>query len=800
MQRIALSLLALLMASLSWAVPAKRTTRLIQQADGSTVEIRLVGDEYCHYWVAADGKMYKELENGTFTQMANRPSLLSERRIQNNERRAQRAAALRRNVGSSSASTGNKKGIIILVNYKDKAMVHTQEEFQAQMNEPNYSLNGHIGSLSDYFYDQSYGQLKIDFDVVGPYEVSQDLNYYGQNVRGDDRYPGALITEAINLAHNDGVNFSQYDWDGDKEVDQIFVIYAGYSEAAGGPSNTIWPHEWSLESAKYYGSGGNGAIHLDGVTIDTYACSSELQGAYGTMMDGIGTAAHEFSHCMGLPDFYDTQGSSPGMNTWSLMDYGCYNGDGCLPSPYTSYERWYSGWLTPTELSEGCEIAGMKPITQAPEAYIIYNAKDRDEYYMLENHQPQHDPTCEYRNWDAASYGHDMLVLHVDYDAYAWANNTVNNTASHQRMTIVPANNKHQNSVYPTTIAGNTYPGTGRKTALTNTTTPAATLYNANTDGSKLLNKPIDNIAVSNGLISFRFNGGTPLDIPQLKADPELIDSTGFVVSWEAVEGAEHYTLEVTDRSARPTLLFEEDFTENEHFNVTSDGSQDIGKELDNYLTNPGWTGEKLYRSPKRLKMGSSVATGKLLSPLFDAPAGGTLTVLINASKYGSDNGVVRVNLLDINGEVQQRFSIAPNGEDQELTFEGVTEKFSLRVETSSKRAYLNYLSAGALQDKKQASGQTQVIEDIQGTSYTLEQLTPGHTYAYRVKAIAQMRESEWSEMMKVTLPGGATAIDCVQDKAGTIYDGTIYNLTGQRVTKPTQGIYIIGGKKILFR
>lgn len=795
-------MLALLMASLSWAVPAKRTTRLVKQADGTTMELRLVGDEYCHYWVASDEKMYVEQEDGTFKRLFEMPSRQTERRFQNNERRAKRAAE-RRKMGTRSGSTGEKKGIIILVNYKDKAMVHTQQEFEAQMNEPNYSLDGHIGSLSDYFFDQSYGQLNIHFDVVGPYEVSQNLSYYGQNrnnQQGEDRYPGTLITEAVTLADADGVDFSQYDWTGDGYVDQVFVIYAGFAESSGAPSNTLWPHEWTLESARYYGSGGGGAMQIDGVIVDTYACSSELSGTYGSTMDGIGTAAHEFSHCLGLPDFYDTRGSSPGMNTWSLMDYGCYNGGGRVPSPYTSYERWYSGWLTPTELTEGCEVIDMKPITQAPEAYIIYNGANSNEYYMLENHQQTH-ASSEYRNWDKEAYAHGMLVLHVDYDAMAWAANTVNNVASRQRMTIVPANNKHTSYVTPSVIAGNTYPGTSRKTELTNTTTPAATLYNANTDGSKFLNKPIENITETSGLISFSFDGGLPLDTPVLDTNPAIIDSTGFVATWTYCEGADSYTLELTDRTPSPTtLLFEEDFEANGEFAVSSDQSTDISGNLNDYLTTSGWTGVKLYVAPHKMKFGSSLATGKLTSPLCQAPSDGVVNVVLTVDKYNNDTGVMNVSILGSDGSTKQKVSVTPDGNQRELTFEGVNEDFRINLETSAKRAYLRYLCVEAASGKQQANSRTTYYEGIQSTTCTVNDLNPGHTYICRVKAVSESRSSSWSNEVKFTLPKGTTAIDWLRDESINLHDSTIYNLAGQRVSKPTQGIYIVGGKKILLR
>lgn len=516
------------------AVPAKRVTRTATLADGTKVEVTLRGDEFGHYFEASDGTMYRKLENGIFEKVDDADqmkSAIGARRAQANERRRARF------VQQKASFEGTKRGLVILVNFSDKKMTYSQAEFQAYFNEIGYSKYGMGGSVRDYFLSQSYGKLDIEFDVIGPVTVSNGYAYYGGNdYSGNDKHPAAMVIEALKLV-NDSVDFSKYDWDDDKEVDQVYVIYAGYGEASGTDSNpledTIWPHEYSLSSAKYYGDG-TGALKYDGVRIDTYACSNELMGVSGTSIDGVGTACHEFSHCLGFPDFYDTSGSSTlnfGMDVWDIMDSGCYNGDGKWPCGYTSYERMIAGWLTPTELTEYTEVTNMQALTDAPEAYIIYNKANRNEYYLLENHQ--------LKSWDKKAYGHGMLILHVDYNQNIWQNNTVNNTKARQRMTIIPADNSYSNRT-AAALAGDPWPGTKKKTSLTNTTTPAAKLYNNNSTGDKFLNYPLNNITEKSGLISFV--GGTKPDAIlspfALDEKPsEVYDLNGRKVTWPKTNG-----------------------------------------------------------------------------------------------------------------------------------------------------------------------------------------------------------------------------------------------------------------------
>lgn len=533
-KRIHFSLLLSLISVICLAMPAKRIKRSLTLADGTTVMATLVGDENGHWYVDDMGKALSEDNTGvahylSLYELDTRQRAMTERMaMRNKSRRARLAKAKQMSSAITRGSdetiyngyTGKKKGLVILVNFTDKKFTFKRADFLALANEKGYNKDGAQGSVSDYFRDQSYGKFELQFDVVGPYDLSHDMKYYGKNDdRDDDVLPGDMVTEAVKLADKD-VNYADYDWNRDGEMDQVYIIYAGYSEEQGGPAYAIYSHEWDLESAHYFNYGGEGAILLDNVWINTYACSSELKDFTGKKMNGIGTMCHEFSHCLGLPDLYDTGiGINFGMGTWSLMDYGSYNGDSYRPCGYTSYERWAAGWLEPVELSATTSVTNMKPITEAPEAYVIYNDANNNEYYLLENRQ--------LTSWDEAGYGHGLLILHVDYDQEAWEDNTVNNEASHQRLTIIHADN---DDLY-TSFEGDPYPGTSGNNALTDFSIPAARLYNANTDGKLFMRKPITDITENaDSTISFNFsNSKNPTGITQhqTSASKKIYSITG---------------------------------------------------------------------------------------------------------------------------------------------------------------------------------------------------------------------------------------------------------------------------------
>ena len=529
MKKVFCTFLLAMMASLVFAVPAKPgLTKLLNLSDGTTVRATLVGDEFAHYWLGLDGKTYQAVA-GTETYQVVDPQVVKQqaqvRRTRANARRMKRLAPQR--VGEINSITGKKKGLIILVNFTDVTFksANDNEFYQRIANEEHFSEGDFQGSMYDYFYAQSDGQFELTFDVIGPITVANKQSYYGGNdSNGDDKHPAEMVIEAL-LAVDSQVNFADYDWNDDKEVDQVYVVYAGKGEADGGAANTIWPHEWQLSEAKIYGDG-DGKQKLDGVTIDTYACGQELDGQTGNIA-GIGTMCHEFSHCLGYPDFYDTDYSGgPGMGFWDLMDGGSYNGGGFLPAGFTSYERWVAGWKVPTELTVTQTVSNMKALQETgSDAYIIYNPGNQNEYFLLENRQ--------LTGWDAGLPGKGLLIIHVDYDKTVWENNQPNDDPSHQRMTWIAADNKYQYTMYNGTknftregMVNDLYPY-GSINAFNRNTTPAATLFNANTDGSYYLNSSVESITQNaDGTISFSFNASAPNpDIPPATSE-ETIDFT----------------------------------------------------------------------------------------------------------------------------------------------------------------------------------------------------------------------------------------------------------------------------------
>ncbi len=795
MKRNLFALFLLISSATLLAAPAKRVTKTIT-VSGRQVEVTLRGNEKLHFWQSADGMRYQEAENHSYVLLSDETvkSALASRKFQTKKETETVTSMHKARAKRKIKYSGQQRALVILAQFQDKKFsiadsASLKPEYEKVMTQENYTENFQHGSVRDYFKAQSYGMFDFVVDVVGPYTLPEKMAYYGANDRdGNDLKPATMVYHAVQAADAD-VDYSTYDWDGDGEVELVYVIYAGYGESQGADKSTVWPHAWSLSSAPSYGETDIDNLVFDNVKVDDYACSCELNGSSGKSMDGIGTICHELSHCFGLPDFYCTDDShwDLTMDEWSILDYGCYGNNGYCPVSYTAYERWACGWLEPTELNTPQYVEGMSDIDENGESYILYNEANKDEFYILQNIQR--------KGWNSYAPGHGMLVVHVDYDDEAWMYNTVNNVSSHLRMSPICADNKRGGY----DLTGDPYPGTSRNTQLTDNSQPAATLFNANTDGRKFMHKPITEIAESSdGRISFTFMGGEKVEVPTgIKATEVhgLITAT-----WD--EGADDiasYNIKYgiyDETGTSEESIIDEDFR---NCVRASDGNSDISLFLNQYLSASGFTGTKLYQGTKGLKMGSSKADGQLISPALEERSG-KIKIRLASEIYGTvNNATLTVSVFENGYRIPFYISESlPVGVEQVLEVSGVPQGYFVSVD-AYKRCYLTKYQIVSSGDK--AYTNAHLLDGITAVPYTFQPFMSAPVYWLQVQAVSQRgNTSEWSDVILIENVTAVSPI-CLKDAIPSLASGKhspAYNLQGQRVGSGYSGIIVRNGKKYL--
>lgn len=323
--------------------------------------------------------------------------------------------------------------LVILIDFSDTSPSHSVASFDDMMFD-----NWTPGSVSDYYYEVSYGQFSLTGIVVGWYEADNTHNYYGYGGYGIyGSYPHnapRLVEEAVDAAQAGGVNFSLYDNDNDGEVESMFIVHQGPGAEETGSTNDIWSHQWGISY------GGGSARYYDGVWINTYTIQPETH-SDGSHID-IGVFCHEYAHALGLPDLYDyDNGSWTTINDandnpicdWCLMASGSWgNGDGSNPSHICGWGKWQLGWITPTQgVVNASATATIYDIEEYendpyPSFVVVYpgNNPSSSEYFLLEYRRTETRETndlfdhydSDYWSGPPLQLDQGLIIMHVDED------------------------------------------------------------------------------------------------------------------------------------------------------------------------------------------------------------------------------------------------------------------------------------------------------------------------------------------------------------------------------------------------
>ena len=450
MKKTVLSILFLCVALFAWAAPADPTPYKYIQPDGSVIILQNHGDEFFHWKTDEAGRVVEKGPDGFYRPVET--NLAAE--IENAKRTRSTMYAKWSSFDNPPITNfDDRKVLCILANFDDThyTIEDPNTHFSNMLNQQGYSGYDAIGSVRDYFIDNSSGQYRPQFDVYGPVNLSQTSAYY------DSVGVHKAIIEAYGLMASE-IPIDDYDTDNNGTIDMILFYYPGYNEAEGGDESTIWPHQ----STGYWANFGP-----NNKRFVRYFCTSEFRGRTGEQPAAIGTTCHEFSHSLGLPDFYDVDyAGSGGQNTttsnYDLMASGNYNDNGRKPPYLSALERNMLGWMP---APEGIASSGDYTLqaVQNNKAYKIDSAVP-GEYFILESRNGN--------KWDGYLPS-GLLIYHVDKSdriidvtnnlsaAYLWENtNWINNYYGHPCYYLVPT------STPVSSLGQFVYPGSGNVTSF----------------------------------------------------------------------------------------------------------------------------------------------------------------------------------------------------------------------------------------------------------------------------------------------------------------------------------------------
>ena len=291
--------------------------------------------------------------------------------------------------------TGPFKMLALCVDFSDHASAVASIKFDTLI------FAQQPGSVWDYYNKVSYGTLSIVTvnlpSALGWERAPSTYAYYVNNNYGLGSYPQnsqKLVEDLVDLVDG-SVNFADYDNDEDGFVDGLVIVHAGTGAELTASTADMWSHKWGIMPRQ-----------KDGVYVSSYSIQPEFWYTPGDIT--IGVYAHEIGHVFGLPDLYDTDGTSRGIGRWSLMASGSWNGPlGRSPAQLDAWCRVQLGFCVPTVVSSSIYGATVPRVEDSAKIYRLWSsAPPGSEYFLVENRQQV--------GYDAYLPGAGLLIWHID--------------------------------------------------------------------------------------------------------------------------------------------------------------------------------------------------------------------------------------------------------------------------------------------------------------------------------------------------------------------------------------------------
>lgn len=269
---------------------------------------------------------------------------------------------------AQSAETVVRNYVVLLVEFQDvKFQSHqTREWFQGRISGLGTSPTG---TVSEFYYENSYGKFLPVLDVYGPFTSSYNLSRYDYQLSGQSSYTVAwMINNDIGPKVKDLIDWDKYDntrtvTSGYRSVDMVVVIQAGPGKEATGQPGHIWSHATTANfRTGQYGDDGR-ELRIRAVNINP---------GFGF---NIGVVCHEMGHSIGEPDYYNTSGTTSGSGEWEVMASGSWLGNdpaGSNPThhnPFVKSDR--QGWITPTVITGTTYGVQLRPRSAYPDLIMI---------------------------------------------------------------------------------------------------------------------------------------------------------------------------------------------------------------------------------------------------------------------------------------------------------------------------------------------------------------------------------------------------------------------------------------------
>jgi M6 family metalloprotease-like protein len=455
-----------------WAISSYPGIINVFQPDGTPIDCFIKGDEWANWHETPDGWSIIKNDNDiwVYAEGVNGIFLLPGNKIVNQDPPPQYIKKHlkpdpvyrpihRSNINLNISRTDTFRIPVIYFQFPDQAVTYPVGDIDNLFNQEGYGHPGfpESGSFREFYEEISYNQFSPNATIVGVFTAPNNHDYYGSDGPNYGTRVRQLVRAMVDSAEAAGFDWSQFDNDGDGDVDGVTLVHSGLGAEQGDGSN-IWSHRWSL---------GDNAVTNDGVLINDYNINPEMQ---GTNITAIGVLAHEFGHVLGLPDLYDTDYSSSGAGKLALMASGSWGTSGntpWFPSSMNAWSKTEMGWSNVIIINSGQTNVELEQSFTNNTIYLVAHPYDISEYWLIENRRK--------RGTDHLMPQPGILFWHIDTEKTSgWG---VNTDEPHYGVGLEQADGLFELENDGASDGGDPYPGLTDNREFTHCSTPSTVSY-----------------------------------------------------------------------------------------------------------------------------------------------------------------------------------------------------------------------------------------------------------------------------------------------------------------------------------
>lgn len=479
-----LVLLTATIAAMVYAVPARPGYRLFYQPDGSSIVLELRGDEHFHFARTEDGFSVITDAEGWWTYAQKVDGLLYPTSFIVGKDSCPFEAGLAPDVDAvmalpqnelkpinwkkfvdinieSKAGLSDSAVLVVLGAFDDSTFLGTQRP--ANVSNQSFTLKtgftsayyaggtahdslywdsvffsfdianlGTKGSFKEYFYEISFGQWECYGNVIGPVSAGDPYLNYGDGAELSYMQDAAYRSSGRMELFGDA--YSNYDGDGNGEIDHWVCVRAGGEQSGTGSTDDMWATKYTTTISTTTGAtirNPTNAGELTDALMNTYSFEQLTDTLFVRSRTlGIGVHCHESFHAFGAPDLYDYGYQGEPAGDWSLMDGGSWSDDGVQPGsrpPHPGAMLQYSfigepetvpqtgfldeSWRTVINTNGRYPVVGLSlpPSYGGPRMYMVQNSNFQTavEYFIVENR-------CDFGIFESCLPENGLLISHYD--------------------------------------------------------------------------------------------------------------------------------------------------------------------------------------------------------------------------------------------------------------------------------------------------------------------------------------------------------------------------------------------------